>query len=154
LDHLSELLLGEKEWKMSEECIFCDPKADALIFRDADGIVIIDDPIRTGHVLVGSRTHAESFHDISSEDAAALMRLANRVARSVVEITGASKVYVAAIGDKDKHFHVHLLPKFPNDPNLGPFIFGANGWASLLKPISDPAQQPIFNATLKIKLQP
>ena len=125
---------------MGEQCIFCNVKEDALVYRDVDGIVILDDPVRAGHVLVGSRVHGESLHDISAEDAAALMRLANRVAKSIVSLTGATKVYVAAIGDKDKHFHVHLLPKAEGDPNLGPYIFGANGWISFLPASPDSAE--------------
>lgn len=119
---------------MTEQCIFCNLKENALIYRDEDGIVILDDPVRPGHVLVGARVHAESLHDLSAEDAAAVLRLANRVAKSVVSLTGAKKVYIAAVGDKDKHFHVHLLPKMDGDPNLGPHIFGANGWISFLPP--------------------
>ena len=83
---------------------------------------------------------ARVLHDISAEDAAALMRLANRVAKSIVSLTGATKVYIAAIGDKDKHFHVHLLPKAEGDPNLGPYIFGANGWISFLPASPDFAE--------------
>lgn len=122
---------------MTDQCIFCDVKDSALISRNEDGIVILDDPVRPGHVLVGARVHAESLHDLSAEDAAAVMRLANRAAKSIVSLTGAVKVYVAAIGDKDKHFHVHLLPKLEGDPNLGPYVFGANGWISFLPPSPD-----------------
>ena len=117
---------------MTEECIFCNVKEDALIYRNEDGIVILDDPVRPGHVLVGARVHGESLHDISPDDAAALMRLANQVAKCIISLTGAAKVYVAAIGDKDKHFHIHLLPKMEGDPNLGPYVFGGNGWISFL----------------------
>ena len=45
---------------MGEQCIFCNVKEDALVYRDVDGIVILDDPVRAGHVLVGSRVHGES----------------------------------------------------------------------------------------------
>src|SRR2546429_280373 len=100
---------------MTDECIFCNATAEKILFRGDDGIVILDDPVRPGHVLVGSNAHGESLHDISPDDAAGLMRLANRVAKAVVSTTGATKVYVAAIGDRDKHFHVHLLPKLPGD---------------------------------------
>jgi diadenosine tetraphosphate (Ap4A) HIT family hydrolase len=134
---------------MTDHCIFCNPKDDALIYRNDDGIVIVDDPVRPGHVLVGSRSHHESLHDISPDDAAALMRLANHVAKSVVILTGAIKVYVAAIGDKDKHFHVHLLPKMKDDPNLGPYIFGANGWASALPLSTESGLDGNFNDALR-----
>lgn len=123
---------------MDEHCIFCNVKDDALLHRDEDGLVIVDDPVRPGHVLVGARVHAASLHELPEDDAAALLRLAGRVAKAVVAATGAAKVYVVAIGDRDKHFHFHLLPKFENDPPLGPHVFGAGGWISFIPTNPDP----------------
>ena len=114
------------------DCIFCNVAGDALVYSGADGFVILDDPVRPGHVLVGTRSHKETLSDLSTSDAEAVMRLANRVAKAIVKELGAEKVYVTAIGDKDKHFHVHLLPKMSGDPDLGPHIFGAEGWISFL----------------------
>lgn len=126
---------------MSEACMFCNVDERVLIHRDDDGIVILDDPVRPGHVLVGSVVHGAYLHDISEEAAAGVLRLANRAAREIVATTGAERVYVAAIGDKDRHFHVHLVPKLTDDPNLGPYVFGANGWIGFLPalPEDDPA---------------
>lgn len=132
-----------------ENCIFCNLKDETFVFRNEDGIVILDDPVRPGHVLVGSRVHGESLHDISEDDAAAVMRLANRVAKSIIASTGAKKVYIAAVGDKDKHFHVHLLPKMEGDPNLGPYIFGTNGWISFLPSSVDVDQLDIVTKNLR-----
>jgi len=117
---------------MPTHCIFCNTQDDALIYRDEDGIVVVDDPVRPGHVLVGARVHSENLTDLTAQDAAGLMRLANRVGKRIIALTGAQKLYVTAIGDKDKHFHVHLLPKFVDEPNLGPHIFGPAGWISFL----------------------
>jgi len=133
---------------MSDRCIFCDVTDDAVVYRDHNGIVLLDDPIRPGHVLVGARVHGESLHDLTAEDAAGVLRLANRVAKAIVSSTGAAKVYVAAIGDKDKHFHVHLLPKFNGDANLGPHVFGASGWAGTL-PAVDSAELGRVNDALR-----
>lgn len=138
---------------MNNQCIFCNVNKDVLVHKDDDGIVILDDPVRPGHVLVGSRVHGESLHDLSEADAAAVLRLANRVSKLIISLTGAQKVYVAAIGDKDKHFHVHLVPKMKDDPNLGPYVFGANGWISFLPPIPDPAELDRVNRSLRKGLE-
>jgi diadenosine tetraphosphate (Ap4A) HIT family hydrolase len=137
---------------MSEQCIFCNLKEEALIYRDQNGIVILDDPIRPGHVLVGARVHVENLHDLSSEEAAAVLRLANQVAKSIVSLTGALKVYIAAIGDKDKHFHVHLLPKLEGDPNLGPYVFGSDGWINFLPSTPDAEELGRVNTGLRKQL--
>jgi histidine triad (HIT) family protein len=139
---------------MSGDCIFCDSTDDTLVYQDQNGYVILDEPVRPGHVLVGSRVHAESLHDLSPDEAAGVLRLANLVAQSIISLTGASKVYVASIGDKDKHFHVHLLPKMEGDPNLGPYIFGSNGWISFLPASPDSQELDRVNGELRKALRP
>lgn len=134
------------------DCIFCDVTDDTLVYRDADGLVILDDPVRPGHVLVGACSHSETLSDLSSADAEAVMRLANRVAKAVVTSLGAEKVYVTAIGDKDKHFHMHLLPKMAGEPNLGPHIFGAAGWISFLPETVDGKDLDQVNSAIRTAL--
>lgn len=137
---------------MSTPCIFCNVSFENLVFKNDEGMVILDDPVRPGHVLIGARSHGESLSDISEEDAATMMKLANRTAKYIVDALGAEKVYVAAIGDKDKHFHVHLLPKLPGDPNLGPCIFGAEGWIKFLPPKPSDSEVARISTMLKDKL--
>ena len=132
---------------MSEKCIFCDPDPEALIFSGEDGIVLLDYPCRPGHVLVGIREHHPNLHDVQPDEVARMMRLAISVAKEVVALTGAEKTYVVAIGDKDRHFHVHLIPKMASDPSVGPYVFGEKGWASFLPPDVDKKElQRINNA--------
>ncbi len=117
---------------MSNECILCSPQPDALIYCGDAGVVVIDGPCRPGHVLVGIRGHYPHLHSAPPDEVANMMRLAVNVSDTIVHDTGAEKTYVVAIGDKDKHFHVHLIPKMAGDPPLGPHVFGGNGWASFL----------------------
>lgn len=112
-------------------------------------MVLLDDPVRTGHVLVGASVHADGLHAISAEVAADVMSLARDVAATIVAETGAEKVYVAAVGDKDKHFHVHLVPRYADDPGLGPFIFGDSGWVGSLPADPSTAGWPQLLESLK-----
>lgn len=130
-------------------CIFCNVEEDKLLLNTLEGFVILDYPVCPGHVLVGSRTHGSTLSDISEDDAAALMRLSHKVAKKIVSETGAEKVYIAAIGDKDKHFHIHLLPKMESDPNLGPYIFGNEGWVSFMDTEIDPVKLEKTNNAIR-----
>ena len=123
-----------------------------LIYRNDDGLVILDDPVRPGHVLVGARVHRESLHDLSPDDAAAVLRLANICSKTIVKLTAALKVYVVAVGDRDKHFHVHLIPKLDGDPNLGPYVFGENGWCSFLQSSPNPNEVSRITRGLQTEL--
>lgn len=113
---------------MSDTCIFCHPAPDALVIRDGRGTVVVSNPVRPGHVLVGTPRHAPSLHDLTPGEAGDLFALACAVSKALVELSGAEKTYVAAIGDVDRHFHLHLIPKLSGDTGLGPFVFGAAGW--------------------------
>lgn len=137
---------------MTDPCIFCDPAPGAVVFSNADGIVLLDDPIRDGHVLVGVPTHTPNLHDSNPQEVAAMMRLAAACSQVIVERLGAEKTYVVAIGDKDKHFHVHLLPRFSDDPPIGPHIFSGTGWASFLPPSPDAAAVEAVSDALREKL--
>lgn len=117
---------------MSEECILCNPAPEALVYSGDDGIVIVDGPCRPGHVLVGIKGHYPDLHDVPEDEIANMMRLAVKTAKKIVNETSAQKTYVVAIGDKDRHFHVHLIPKMATDPSMGPAIFSEKGWAAFL----------------------
>ena len=119
------------------DCIFCNPAAGTEICRNADGIVVLAGPARPGHVLVGILDHRPSLHEVEPAAAAGMMRLAAQISQSIVRQTSAEKTYVVAIGDRDKHFHVHLIPKMNDDPPLGPHVFGGDGWAAFLPPHAD-----------------
>ena len=43
--------------------------------------------------------------------------------RVLLEVTGALRIYTAAMGESSPHFHGHLVPRFAEMPN------GAKGWA-------------------------
>jgi diadenosine tetraphosphate (Ap4A) HIT family hydrolase len=132
---------------MTEHCIFCEPTPGAVVYSGPMGTVLLDDPIRLGHVLVGVKSHRASLHDVPPDEAAELFRLASLASRLIVSSTGAEKTYVVAIGDKDKHFHVHLIPKMSSDPPLGPHVFSGKGWAAFLPPTVDQSElQKLVNS--------
>ncbi len=117
---------------MVDKCILCEPAPEALVYHGDDGVVLVDGPCRPGHVLVGIKGHYPDLHDVPADAIASMMRLAVRTSKEIVTRTGATKTYVVAVGDKDRHFHVHLIPKMAADPSLGPHVFSEKGWASFL----------------------
>lgn len=134
---------------MSEDCIFCNADPKVVVYDGPDGKVILDLPARPGHVLVGIKSHKTNLHDADPQEVASMMALATKVSKAIVEKLGAEKTYVAAIGDKDKHFHVHLIPKFENEPLLGKHIFSAEGWAEFLP--TEVNDSEIDEVTIKIR---
>ena len=88
-------------------------------------------PLARGHVLVIPKAHVERFGQMLPEDAAAVMDLAQHVARRLERGLGAQGVTIAlndgrAAGQEVMHVHVHLVPRAETDGH-GPIhrLFGA-----------------------------
>lgn len=90
------------------------------------------EPLAAGHLVVAVRDHKPTMGDLSVSEASDLFSLARDIVFVAQEKMEVEKFYLAAVGDVDKHFHLHLLPKKKDDPGLGPFIFGPAGWKSKL----------------------
>lgn len=72
-------------------------------------------PLR-GWLVLTSERHARAWYDLEDGEAAALGPLAARVMRAQRAALGAEHVYAFAIGDVLRHFHLHLVPRYPDTP--------------------------------------
>ncbi len=72
-------------------------------------------PMRGSGCLVLKR-HAVELHELSPEEAAALMRDLQRAGRAIQEITGAVKMNYELHGNTIPHLHVHIFPRYRGDP--------------------------------------
>ena len=66
--------------------------------------------------MVEPKRHARGLGDLSDDEAAAIGRLANRLARVLKEAESAEHVYAFVFGAGIPHLHVHLAPRYPNTP--------------------------------------
>ncbi len=118
---------------MSEpDCIFCKIVAGELpaqIVDETERTVAFMDinPGTRGHLLVVPRQHARDLLEIDSEDLAATMYTAQRMARRVVERLDADGVNLLnSCGEPAWqtvfHFHVHVIPRYEDDPLRLPWI--------------------------------
>ncbi len=114
------------------DCIFCKIIAGELPAQIVDEnertIVFMDiNPGTRGHLLVVARQHARDLMVIDEEDLAATMYTAQRMARRVVERLDADGVNLLnssgeAAWQTVFHFHVHVIPRYDEDPLRLPWI--------------------------------
>ena len=111
------------------DCIFCNFE-EKYIIKETDLAIATYFPraIKKGHFVVAVKDHLPTFTDVSSEQAKAVIELALEVSKVMEKLTGAEKTYIAAIGDKDLHFHIHLFPKLKTDAPMGIHIMTDAGW--------------------------
>jgi histidine triad (HIT) family protein len=107
------------------DCIFCAIAAGGLpsirVHEDDRAIAIMDiNPATRGHVLVVPRSHCADIRDIADEDLAHCAVVAKRLAERAIDALGAAGVTIvqangAAGWQTVFHYHVHVIPRYPND---------------------------------------
>ena len=114
------------------ECIFCKIVAGELPARIVDEdertIAFMDiAPATRGHALVIPRAHSSDLLSIEPEDLSAVATAAQRLARNATERLGAEGVNLLNSCGRTAwqtvfHFHVHVIPRYQDDPLQLPWI--------------------------------
>lgn len=114
------------------DCLFCGIVAgsvpSATIDSDARTVAFMDiDPATPGHALVVPRSHSVDLMEIDSEDLFATMIAAQRLARRMQEVLDADGINLinacgAAASQTVFHFHIHVVPRYHDDPIELPWI--------------------------------
>ncbi len=108
-----------------EGCIFCAISAGQapaeILYQEDTVLAFLDNrPAALGHTLVIPRRHAHTIWELDPETAAALMRLAVRLApalRGALKPDGLTLLQNngRAAGQEVPHFHLHLIPRWYGD---------------------------------------
>ena len=117
---------------MADDCIFCKIVAGELpatiVDEDDRTLAFMDiSPATRGHALVIPRTHVSDLHEIGREDLQAVAVTAQRVAAKARDNLGADGVNLlhssgAAAWQTVFHFHVHVIPRYADDPLKLPWV--------------------------------
>ena len=117
---------------MSDDCLFC-----GIVAGDVPGQIIDSDehtvsfmdinPATRGHALVVPREHAADLIDISDEDLERTFNAARRLAKKMegtLEPDGFNILNSCrpAAWQTVFHFHVHVIPRYDDDPLKLPWI--------------------------------
>lgn len=108
------------------DCVFCGIVAgtvpSATIARNERAVAFMDiNPVTVGHVLVVPLRHSRDLIDITGEDLAASIALAQRVAERAKDRLAADGVNLLncsgeAAWQSVFHFHLHVIPRYKNQP--------------------------------------
>lgn len=116
----------------SDSCVFCQIVAGRLpcakVAEDATTFAFMDiDPGADGHLLVVPKRHSADLMEISADDLTATTLAAQRIARAAMSALGAGGVNLLnccgpAAWQTVFHFHLHVIPRYKNDPLQLPWI--------------------------------
>lgn len=108
----------------SEFCIACEvlrgarPLPGGILLREGGFALhpLADATPLRGWLVLTSERHARAWYDLDDGELARLGPLAARVMAAQRAALGAEHVYALAIGDALRHFHLHLVPRYPDTP--------------------------------------
>ena len=110
---------------MKEDCIFCKIANGQIpsktLYEDEDFRVILDlGPATEGHALILPKAHAANLFELSEEQAAKVLLVAQKMAVRMKEKLGCDGLNLVqnngeAAGQTVSHFHIHLIPRYTND---------------------------------------
>jgi histidine triad (HIT) family protein len=123
------------------DCIFCKIVAGDLpatiVDEDERTIAFMDiAPATRGHALVIPRAHSTDLMDVDGEDLSAVALACQRLAGRAKERLGADGVNLLSSCGRAAwqtvfHFHVHVIPRYQDDPLRLPWIPSAGDPAQI-----------------------
>jgi histidine triad (HIT) family protein len=117
---------------VNDGCIFCAIAAGEgpaeIVDSDEHTVAFMDiNPATRGHALVIPRTHSANLMEISDEDLERTTIAARRLARKIdaaLHPAGFNVINAcgAAAWQSVFHFHLHVIPRYEDDPLKLPWI--------------------------------
>jgi histidine triad (HIT) family protein len=117
---------------MESDCLFCGIVAGdvpaQVVDSDEHTVAFMDiNPATRGHVLVVPRNHAADLMEIDDDDLERTMLAARRLARKIEAALDSDGFNLLnscgpAAWQTVFHFHVHVIPRYDDDPLKLPWI--------------------------------
>jgi len=114
------------------DCLFCGIVEGSVPSQQIDSdertVAFMDiAPATPGHALVIPRAHAADLMEVSDEDLTATMLAARRLANRMKEVLEPDGFNIlnscgAAAWQTVFHFHVHVVPRYDDDPLKLPWV--------------------------------
>src|SRR5215210_4297597 len=109
-----------------DDCIFCaiaSGEGPAEVVQEDEHTVAFMDinPWTRGHALVIPRAHSPNLYEIGDEDLARTMAAVRRLAQKMRDALGCDGINALnstgeAAWQTVFHFHVHVIPRYEDDP--------------------------------------
>ena len=117
---------------MASDCLFCGIVDGSIPSQTVDSdertVAFLDvSPATPGHALVVPRKHSADLLEIEPDDLTATVLASQRLARRMEEVLDADGINLinacgAAAWQTVFHFHIHVVPRYVDDPLKLPWI--------------------------------
>jgi histidine triad (HIT) family protein len=107
------------------DCVFCRIVSGEIlaskVYEDPQIMAFMDaGQVNPGHVIVAVKPHVPYIYDLTAELAAAAFQAATRIAKAVKASLRPAGMTLLQANEKAgwqtvEHFHLHVLPRYPED---------------------------------------
>jgi histidine triad (HIT) family protein len=114
------------------DCLFCGIVAGSIPSETIDSnertVAFMDiNPATPGHALVVPREHSADLMEVGEYDLTATILAAQRLSRRMMDVLGADGIDLinacgAAAWQTVFHFHIHVVPRYEDDPLELPWV--------------------------------
>lgn len=121
---------------VDNDCIFCKLAngeiPSSTVYEDEVFRVILDlSPASRGHALILPKEHFTDLCDLDETVAAKVLSVAAKLGRAMKESLGCAGFNIVqnngvAAGQTVFHFHVHIIPRYENGPDIISWTPGAS----------------------------
>ncbi len=94
-------------------CPLCDIKE--YFYKNAlfSLIFVKDIP---GYIKLITNKHIKEFSELSDKEAVEITLALKKIEKILIQNTKADKINIAELGNMVPHFHIHIIPRYKNDP--------------------------------------
>lgn len=96
-------------------CPLCNPSNENIIFQNDFLRVVLVDEI-PGYIRIITQKHIKEFSDLNDEETAKIMLLLKQIEKVMIKTLNPDKINIAMLGNMVPHLHIHIIPRFINDP--------------------------------------
>ena len=110
---------------MNTDCPYCTKgeKLDSFAYPvcklGISSLYLFREQSYRGRCLIVLDRHAEEYAQLTHQERAQLQEDLYRVTQALDELLHPGKVNLGSFGDTVRHFHIHVVPKYPGELDWG-----------------------------------
>ncbi len=96
-------------------CPLCNAQNEDIIYENTLFRIVLVDEI-PGYIRVITQKHIKEFSELSDDEAVEIMQAIKKTEKAMIEFLKPDKINIAALGNMVPHLHIHMIPRYENDP--------------------------------------
>jgi len=96
-------------------CPLCLHQNENIIFENSFLRVVLVDEI-PGYIRIITQKHIKELSELDEKEYIYLFTLAKALEKEIINILNPDKINIASLGNMTPHVHIHIIPRYKNDP--------------------------------------